>query len=76
MIEKAWQKTALRIRRDKRDRERNGWEYVGEGGGRLWELCRGSRIGYKITDVAIAADGVGLWIKTEDQFATSNPPPL
>lgn len=64
MLEKAWQKDAVAIRRDRRNRERDGWEYVGEGGGKLWELNRGCRIGYKITEVAIAKDGRGVWIKT------------
>lgn len=57
---------ALRVRRDKRDMEADGWEFVGERGGNLWELYRGSRIGFVITDVRISADGLGLWIKTSD----------
>jgi len=59
-------RAALRVRRDKRDMEADGWEFVGEGGGKLWELHRGSRIGFVITEVRIAADGLGLWIKTRD----------
>ena len=59
-------KSALRYRRDVRDRVADGWEYVGEGGGRLWELERGCRWRHRITDVRIAADGKALWIKTED----------
>lgn len=57
-------KQALRIRREKRDLERTGWELVGEGGGRLWELHRGGRFNHSIVDVRIAACGKALWIKT------------
>jgi hypothetical protein len=63
--------TAKRIRRvrtDNRNMAKQGWEKVGEDGGNLWELNRGSRIGHRITDVRIAADGVSLWIKTEDMY--------
>jgi hypothetical protein len=62
-----WQKDARRIRTDRRDMERAGWEYVGEGGGKLWELERGYRIGYQIVDVRIAATGRGLWVRIEDK---------
>lgn len=64
-------KRALADRRDDRDKLASGWERVGERGGKLWELYRGYRIGYKITDVRIAADGRSLWIKTQvDPSAT------
>ncbi len=55
---------ALAIRRDRRTMERGGWEFVGEGGGRLWELYRGGRGDHRIVDVRIAACGRALWIKT------------
>lgn len=64
MIGTEFQKQVLACRRDRRDRTRDGWEYVGEGGGMLWELYRGSRTRQRIVDVAIAVDGLGLWIKT------------
>jgi hypothetical protein len=64
MLESEFSKRAIRVRRDRRDMLRTGWEYVGEGGGMLWELYRGSRMGQVITDVRIAADGLGVWIKT------------
>lgn len=41
-----------------------GWEEVGEGGGRLWELHRGWRHDHVITSVTIAPDGKSLLIKT------------
>lgn len=66
MLESATSKAIRRVRTDNRDMVKAGWEKVGEGGGKLWELNRGSRIGHRITDVRIAADGVSLWIKTED----------
>lgn len=56
----------LNIRREKRDLPRDGWDYVYEGGGPLWELTRGCRISHAITDVRIAACGKALWIKTAD----------
>lgn len=61
-------KQALRYRRDHRDMRAAGWEYIDERGGRLWQLHRGFRIGHRITDVRISADGLGLWIKTEEDL--------
>lgn len=55
---------AMAVRKDIRDMERDGWEFVGEGGGRLWELERGGRWDHIIVDVQIAASGKGVWIKT------------
>jgi hypothetical protein len=69
MIHTALAKRALAVRRDHRDMPKAGWEYVGEGGGKLWELNRGYRIGHRIAEVKIAADGVGVWVKTVDEFA-------
>lgn len=62
----AFTKHALRVKRDRRDRLADGWEYIGEGGGKLWELHRGYRIPHRITAVEIAACGKALWIKTEE----------
>ncbi len=42
-----------------------GWEVVGEGGGRLWELYRGGRCGHRIVDVRIAPCGTELFVKIE-----------
>jgi hypothetical protein len=44
--------------------EAEGWEEVGEGGGKLWELYRGARHDHVITDVRIAPGGKSLLIKT------------
>lgn len=57
-------KSALAVRRERRDMPKEGWEPVGEGGSALWELYRGGRTDHIITDVRIAADGKSLWIKT------------
>lgn len=73
MLESDFSKLARRVRTDNRDMPKHGWEKVGEGGGNLWELNRGCRIGHKIVDVRIAADGVSLWIKTEDMVKNLNP---
>lgn len=67
-------KRALHTRRETRDMLAAGWERVGAGGGRLWELDGGCRIGWIITDVRIAADGLSLWIKTRDARQAVNHP--
>ena len=58
-------KSRLAKRREHRDRLANGWEYVNCNGGNLWELDRGYRSGWVITDVDIADNRVGLWVKTK-----------
>ncbi len=65
-------RVALNVRRDKRDMKRDGWEFVGEGGGALLELYRGGRHGHVITDVRISACGKGLWIKTAPRSGNQN----
>lgn len=57
-------RSALKVRRENRDRIRAGWERVGEQGGKLWELHRGHRLNHRIIAVDIAADEKSLWIKT------------
>lgn len=64
MLATASQKEAIAIRRELRDLPKEGWEQVGEGGGKLWELYRGGRWRHRITDVRISVDGRSLWIKT------------
>lgn len=59
----------LACRRDRRDMIRQGWEYVGEGGGRLWELYRGGRSGHRIVEAKVARDGMGIWVLIEDHSA-------
>lgn len=58
----------LRCRRARRRLKKEGWEEVGEGGGRLWELHRGRRIGFVITDVQIGPEGTSLFIKTAENW--------
>lgn len=55
---------ALASRRSRKALLSAGYEEVGEGGGRLWELHRGWRQNHIITDVTIAPDGKSLFIKT------------
>ena len=57
-------RTALKVRREAKRMQADGWERVGEGGGKLWELHRGGRWREIITEVKIAADGKSLWIRT------------
>ena len=52
----------LAYRRHAREMARAGWEYVGEGGGHLWQLVRGSRRGQRIVAATPALDGLGVWV--------------
>lgn len=65
MLESKAAKHSIAVRRDRRDRMKQGYEYLGEGGGKIWELYRGCRYDHVITDAIIAADGKGVWVKTE-----------
>jgi hypothetical protein len=64
-------RSRLLERRTRRTLLAHGFEEVGEGGGRLWELYRGARIGFKITDVRIAPEGRSVFVKITD----ANPMP-
>lgn len=44
----------------------HGWEEVGEGGGKLWELYRGYRTSHRIVDARITPDGKSLLVKIVD----------
>ena len=57
----------LQYRREVRAMRKAGWEYVGEGGGSLWELVRGYRLGHQIVAAKVACDGLGVWVKIEAQ---------
>jgi hypothetical protein len=57
---------ALRYRRFVKKWEAEGYEEVGEGGGRLWELYRGGRTRQQILDVKIAPGGKKLFVKIGD----------
>ena len=65
MLESNRSKEAIRIRRDYRDMERADYQPL-ESGGKLWELYRGGRSGHKIVEAVVAADGLGVWVKTKD----------
>lgn len=58
-------RNVLAARKQKRDMLAKGYEEVGEGGGLLWELERGSRIGHKIIDAVVAVHGRSVYVKVE-----------
>lgn len=64
MMLSALTRESLRVRRERRRLEAEGWQEVGEGGGRLWQLHRGSLIDHIITDVCIGPTGKTIFIKT------------
>lgn len=70
MLESAFSKHARLVRTEHRDLPKQGWEHVGERGGKLWEFYRGCRIGHHVTDVRIAADGISFWIKSAPKDPT------
>jgi len=53
-------RSILRSRRDMRDMEAKGYERI-DG---PWQILRGHRAQQTITDIAISADGKGVWVKT------------
>jgi hypothetical protein len=55
----------LAHRRAIRRLEADGYEEVNSHGGRLWELDRGWRQKYEITDVVIGPNRKTLWVKVE-----------
>lgn len=76
MIGTDWQKRVLALRRERRDMAKRGWEFVGEGGGKLWELARGSRIGHRVVAAQPSLDGLGVWVLIQEderyrQYLTS-----
>ena len=42
---------------------KEGFEEVGESGGKLWEIYRGWRVGKIIKAVRIAPDGMSIFVK-------------
>ena len=56
---------ALMARRERRAFLAAGYEEVGEDGGKLWELYRGSRIDHRIVASHVAYDGKSLFVKIE-----------
>lgn len=59
-------KQALKTRRDRRDRLKDGWEFLGVDGG-LWQLVRGGRYREVIVECAVSACGKGVWVKTAER---------
>lgn len=57
--------SALNYRRARAALEAQGFEHLGEGGGTLWQLYRGSRTSHRITDVRILPGGKDLMVKIE-----------
>mgnify|MGYP001614274903 CR=1 FL=1 len=43
----------------------DGYEEIGERGGKLWEIYRGGRLGQRITDAKVAPDGMSVYVKIE-----------
>lgn len=66
MIGSAWQKELLATRREQRAMLKAGWEWVGEGGGKLWELERGPRMGHRIVAAQIGRNGRGVWVQVAE----------
>lgn len=58
-------RATLAFRRQRKELFAKGWEEVGEGGGKLWELHRGFRHDHRIVAVRIGADGKSLYVKIE-----------
>lgn len=59
-------KRFLASRRQRRQLIAKGYEEVGEGGGLLWQLERGGRIGHRIVDAIIAVEGRSVYVKIEN----------
>jgi hypothetical protein len=72
MLETPWQKAMVAAKREHRDLPNEGWEYLGERGGNLWEIYRGARYGQRIVEARAAADGMGVWVK----IARPSPPSI
>lgn len=69
MLVTTYVRKQLAVRRFRRDMKKQGYEYIDERGGMLWQLHRGSRSyggnQHVITDVKIDIDRISLWVKTE-----------
>lgn len=65
MIASQWMKDVLASRRERRDMEKAGWEYVSEGGGLLWQLHRGGRTDCHIVEAKVGKSGLGVWVRIE-----------
>jgi hypothetical protein len=56
-------RSRLHFRRTVRRWRAEGFEEIGEGGGRLWEIYRGGRMGQRITAARVAPDGMSVYVK-------------
>lgn len=66
MLVTAFTRRVLKSRRQERKLLDKGFERVGDNGGKLWELNRGVRIGYRIKEVVIAEDEISLFVRIEN----------
>lgn len=57
--------SALAWRRQRRDLLKEGYEFLGEGGGKIWQLNRGARWDHQIVDAIISECGKGVYVKCE-----------
>lgn len=55
----------LAYRRHAREMARAGWEYVGEGGGHLWQLVRGSRRGQRREELGIKTEHMDALVEVQ-----------
>ncbi len=62
-------KRVLAARRQRRDMTLDGYEEITMtfGIGRLWELDRGCRIGWKLVDAKLGVDGRSVYVKAAPQ---------
>lgn len=55
----------LRCLRERKKLLAAGYEEIGEGGGRLWDLYRGVRYDCRIVDAVVAPEGKTVFVKIE-----------
>lgn len=65
MIVTEWTRECLHYRRTVKKWLAEGYEQVGECGGNLWQLYRGSRQHCRIIDARVAPDGMSVYVKIE-----------
>lgn len=63
MLVTPFTKKALSYRRVIKGWKSEGFEEVGEGGGMLWQIRRGCRVGQVIREVRIAPDGMSVFVR-------------
>jgi len=65
MLVTKFTRDALNYRRTTKKWEAEGFEDLGESGGKLGEIYRGGRYTQRITEARIAPDGMSVWVKIE-----------